>query len=1025
MSRQFASRLLPLVSLLLLIAPSAGAQARIEQLLYQEILVSATLDAPRHRLFLATQDDLFGGEGVAIVSTTGSSLGGVDLPYCRPRSLAYNPTTDRLYVVAADNALPTTSPGDVYVVDPTAKTLLATIGVGNNPASIAANPKSSRIYVTNFGSDSVTAIIGSTNAVTTIPVGDGPSAIAINPVTNRIYVANYLADTLTVIDGSTHAVITTLTTGDKPAAIAVNPVTNRFYVGAEGSQSLQVFDGSNNSLINALTVGTDVRDVAVDPVRNRIYAVSYDAQNLSVVNGSTHAVTWISTATWGSPFGLALDTTSQRLWIAVDEPMGGTPFDLLYEAVNGTVTSFSSDADRFLADPVTGIAVGVRAPSYAGEESRLERWSVGSTSTTTAAGDGAAAVATNPVTGRTFVANVYADTVSVYDSANALLATVSVGDQPVSIAVNPVTNKVYVGHAGTTQVAVIDGATNGRTWVTAGGPIADLSVDPMNNQIWGLTASGSVTRIDGATAVPTVYPLPVADLREIEADSLRNRAYLTSAAGFVISISAWTGAILTEEIGTSPWGVAVFPGSHVWVTDEAGDAVYRLWGDDLSILDTETGSFRSPRSIVADRVRDLVFVGVETTDGASGMIRKFPSDIYGNNAWATLTDYAGTLAVSEATGRVYVIESRGFSSSRLSTLEEGKVVGTKSIGLGASGIAVDPLRGLVRATNSIADTLTTIHERPAIGASPLVTTISAVPGNVTTDDTPYFSFSATSGFSPTAPSIGRIWWAVDELDRPFQPATWDFIGGGYYTNLPQLLPGMHTLYAFATDGMDGDAMQPRNAAVVGRIASVTFLVDPPCPSFVFSQQPAPASVCQGNPASLTANTSFLGPITWRWKKDGGWAVEGNGVSGSNSRFLSLDGSSWTQSGLYRAVAIDWCGNFHESNEVAVTVSAIPTEPTALQATKGAGGNVSLSWTAPPQPGSGITYDVIRSGWVGNFVDGSFATCVGSNLAGTNFIDSVPSAFGIDYYLVRAEAACGASPAGSDSGGNPIPARNCP
>src|SRR4051812_14639589 len=85
---------------------------------------------------------------------------------------------------------------------------VTTIGVGMFPYSVAVNPLTNAIYVTNGGEGTISVIDGATNVVgATITVGSSPTGLAVNPQTNFIYVANTGPDTVSVIDGATNTVV--------------------------------------------------------------------------------------------------------------------------------------------------------------------------------------------------------------------------------------------------------------------------------------------------------------------------------------------------------------------------------------------------------------------------------------------------------------------------------------------------------------------------------------------------------------------------------------------------------------------------------------------------------------------------------------------------------------------------------------------------------------------------------------------------------------------------------------------------
>jgi YVTN family beta-propeller protein len=56
------------------------------------------------------------------------------------------------------------------------------------------------MYVTNYGSDTVSVIDATTHSVVaTLPTGDYPSGMAYNPNNRHLYVANTASDTVSII----------------------------------------------------------------------------------------------------------------------------------------------------------------------------------------------------------------------------------------------------------------------------------------------------------------------------------------------------------------------------------------------------------------------------------------------------------------------------------------------------------------------------------------------------------------------------------------------------------------------------------------------------------------------------------------------------------------------------------------------------------------------------------------------------------------------------------------------------------
>ena len=74
------------------------------------------------------------------------------------------------------------------------------------------------------------AVIAQPTVIATIGVGNQPVGVAVNSTTSRVYVANLEGGSLSVIDGATNTIIATVGVGFKPGDVAVNPSTNRIYV---------------------------------------------------------------------------------------------------------------------------------------------------------------------------------------------------------------------------------------------------------------------------------------------------------------------------------------------------------------------------------------------------------------------------------------------------------------------------------------------------------------------------------------------------------------------------------------------------------------------------------------------------------------------------------------------------------------------------------------------------------------------------------------------------------------------------
>jgi YVTN family beta-propeller protein len=73
--------------------------------------------------------------------------------------------------------------------------------------------------VTNTQDDSVSVIdIATQKEITKVNVGSTPEGISIDDENQRLYIANWGSNTVSVIDTQTHRLINTIKTGDKSRA---------------------------------------------------------------------------------------------------------------------------------------------------------------------------------------------------------------------------------------------------------------------------------------------------------------------------------------------------------------------------------------------------------------------------------------------------------------------------------------------------------------------------------------------------------------------------------------------------------------------------------------------------------------------------------------------------------------------------------------------------------------------------------------------------------------------------------------
>lgn len=164
--------------------------------------------------------------------------------------LAYHPKKALLY---AANRGTSAEPSNIVVFDPKSRKLVTRIPVEINPYELIFSKDGSTLFVSNWGSGSVSVIDTASNRVTSvIRVGSNPNDMKIS-ADGRLFVACSNDNTVYVIDTKKRRVIERLSTtlypqspeGSTPDALEVDPVRKLLYVANADNNSLAVIRIAN------------------------------------------------------------------------------------------------------------------------------------------------------------------------------------------------------------------------------------------------------------------------------------------------------------------------------------------------------------------------------------------------------------------------------------------------------------------------------------------------------------------------------------------------------------------------------------------------------------------------------------------------------------------------------------------------------------------------------------------------------------------------------------------------------------
>jgi YVTN family beta-propeller protein len=211
-----------------------------------------------------------------------------------------------------------------------------TIPVGTNPWAVAVNQAASIAYVTNFGSNSISVISTSTNAVVaTIPVPSAPLGIALTPNGKTAYVGNY-GSSVWVINTGTKTVTATVTVGSSPQNMAVTPNGTFVYVANKGSGSVSVISTLTNAVVATIPVGSSPISVAISPDGSTGYVTNKGSNTVSVIPTASNTV--VNTINVVSPGPYSAGVSPDGHWLYVTNTSNGTDGNVVTVIDTSTLT---------------------------------------------------------------------------------------------------------------------------------------------------------------------------------------------------------------------------------------------------------------------------------------------------------------------------------------------------------------------------------------------------------------------------------------------------------------------------------------------------------------------------------------------------------------------------------------------------------------------------------------------------------------------------------------------------------------
>ena len=546
--------------------------------------------------------------------------------------------------------------------------------VGSSPYAIATDALGN-IWVTNYGSNSVTELGPTGSLIGTYLVGANPYGIAIDTYgSGNVWVANYGGNSVVELS-PTGSLITTATVGTNPVGIALD-VSGNIWVANNGSSSVTQLNSTG------ITIGTYSlygygSSCGSGPSINPPEEIAMDGYgNILVTTNSgggqsCHPIFVLSPT--GSIIAAPPNSMAQAFWITFDK----------YKRIVWATADLNSGHNAGYQFDINGNYIGMYTTGHSPN----------------------GAIATDN-SGNIWVTN-QDNTVSVLSPTGSIIGTYPVGKWPTGIAIDASGN-VWVANAGSNNVTEIVGAAQGPQYFPF--PLAPTNLQAVVTQV--LARKGYPTQIAlswSPSAYATgynVYTSTTSGGPYIKTAFTTTTSYLftgvtwTVTAYFVVSaVNAIREGCYSYEVsvpvvtlppneyvnpvGVNPFDIAIDSSGNVWVTNYGGSTVSELtYASNYNSANTfSVGA--GPLAIVIDSAGN-VWVDNNRDNTISELT--YASNYISENTFVVGNNSNG-MAIDKS-GNIWVTNANSNNVTELSST--GITIGTYDVGgISPQGIAID------------------------------------------------------------------------------------------------------------------------------------------------------------------------------------------------------------------------------------------------------------------------------------------------------------------------------------------------
>ncbi|HWS91194.1 MAG TPA: hypothetical protein VN306_01425 [Mycobacterium sp.] len=218
---------------------------------------------------------------ISATATDGRSMATVVIEnYATGMDLA--PDGGHLYVATSTlSAYTQYFPGSVTVIDTVQHEVVDTIAVPLSPDTVTVSPDGSRVLVTHYDANAISAIDVERRSVTSVSLPDAPLRAAVTPAGTGVYVVGM--QSFVTVD-FLNKIAEVIPAGEMPRSMQFSDGGKRAYVTDLTSSTVAALDTITNSVITAVQLDGNPEALALSGDGERLYVADYWAGTLTAIS---------------------------------------------------------------------------------------------------------------------------------------------------------------------------------------------------------------------------------------------------------------------------------------------------------------------------------------------------------------------------------------------------------------------------------------------------------------------------------------------------------------------------------------------------------------------------------------------------------------------------------------------------------------------------------------------------------------------------------------------------------------------